>query len=450
MTMKLNILLCLPCLLFLACNCTRSGSGDSSAPGAGDLPNIVYIISDDQAWTDYGFMGHPVIQTPHLDSLASQGRTFTRGYSVAPLCSPSLATLITGVYPQQHGITGNDPAFSFEGKRYGREWMLERRKRYNTWLERFGQYPTVPDLLKEKGYVAFQSGKWWGGSWQDGGFTGGMTHGDPARGGRHGDEGLKIGRKGMQPVFDFIDGAVEQDKPFFLWYLPFLPHAPHNPPDSLLNKYLEKAPSPAIARYWAMCEWLDITVGQLLQKIEEKGLTENTLVVYACDNGWIQNPDKPDAYMPGSKQDPNEMGIRTPLIFKWPGRITPGLDSATLVSTIDIVPTVLAAASVKPSPEMPGLNVLDEKALNGRTAVFAVDFEHDMVSANDPAASLQHRMILTHPWKLILPDPVNEPEKRVQLFNIFKDPHERKDMAESHPEIVRELEDRLDAWWKPH
>src|SRR3546814_4972671 len=88
---------------------------------------------------------------------------------------------------------------------------------------------------------------------------------------------------------DFIDDATTQDKPFFLWYAPFLPHAPHTPPDSLLQKYIDKAPSEAVARYWAMCEWFDQTIGELLQQLENKGLSENTLVIYACDNGWIQD-----------------------------------------------------------------------------------------------------------------------------------------------------------------
>src|SRR3546814_19010810 len=106
--------------------------------------------------------------------------------------------------------------------------MLERRNRLQPWLDRFQQHPTVPQLLADKGYLSFQSGKWWGGHWKDGGFTGGMTHGDPARGGRHGDEGLKIGRDGLKPVFDFIDDATTQDKTFFLCYAPFLPHAPRS------------------------------------------------------------------------------------------------------------------------------------------------------------------------------------------------------------------------------
>src|SRR5690606_30915981 len=114
-------------------------------------------------------------------ALAQQGLTFTRGYVTAPLCSPSLASIITGLYPHQHGITGNDPSLDFEGKRYSSDWQMKRSDLYQPYLEEFQQHPTVPELLKAKGYLSFQAGKWWGKNWKDGGFTHGMTHGDPAK-----------------------------------------------------------------------------------------------------------------------------------------------------------------------------------------------------------------------------------------------------------------------------
>jgi hypothetical protein len=95
------------------------------------------------------------------------------------------------------------------------------------------------------------------GSFQDGGFTHGMTHGDPKRGGRHGDEGLSIGREGMQPVSDFLDLATQEKKPFLLWYAPFLPHTPHNPPKRLLEKHTRPGRAADVAAYYAMCDWFD-------------------------------------------------------------------------------------------------------------------------------------------------------------------------------------------------
>src|SRR5690606_35113902 len=175
-------------------------------PNPLESPNIIFILSDDQAWTDYSFMGHPHINTPNIDELAGESLTFTRGYTTAPVCSPSLASIITGLYPHQNGITGNDPQFPYEGKgpKYRGDWLKQRLPHNQKFIDNFYQNPTLPALLKEKGYLSFQSGKWWEGSWEDAGFTSGMTYGDPEHGGRHGDEGLKIGREGMEPIYGFL------------------------------------------------------------------------------------------------------------------------------------------------------------------------------------------------------------------------------------------------------
>ena len=133
--------------------------------------------------------------------------------------------MATGLFPHQHGITGNDV---FKN--------TDRAKLDLPFREAFHQKQSFIKELVKLGYVAHQSGKWWEGSWKDGGFTHGMTHGDPKRGGRHGDAGLKIGRNGLKPITDFVKLAQKEEKPFLLWYAPFLPHTPHNPPERLLKK----------------------------------------------------------------------------------------------------------------------------------------------------------------------------------------------------------------------
>ena len=175
-----------------------------------------------------------------------------------------------------------------------------------------------------------------------------------------------LGGEGLDPIYNFIEEADSLDKPFFVWYAPFLPHAPHTPPEELEKKYMKLAPTPAIARYWAMCEWFDQTCGDLLDHLDEKQLTEETLVIYVCDNGWIQKPDAPNRFGPRSKQSPYEGGIRTPLMFKWPGKITPKMDTTTLASSIDIIPTILAACELPPDEKLPGVNIIDRKALSER------------------------------------------------------------------------------------
>jgi uncharacterized sulfatase len=394
------------------------------------------IISDDQAWTDFGFMGHPAIQTPNLDRLASQGLVFTRGYVPASLCRPSLATLATGLYPHQHKITSNDPPLGLP-----KEEFLRQRMEQIAYIDRV---PTLPRMLGPKGYVSLQTGKWWEGHFRRGGFTHGMTHGDPKRGGRHGDEGLRIGREGMEPIFRFIEEAG--DRPFFVWYAPFLPHRPHNPPDRLLAKYRDKTDSIHVARYWAMCEWFDETCGELLGFLDKKGLTEETLVVFVTDNGWIQLADA-GGYAPKSKRSPYDGGVRTPIMLRWPGRIEPARDDDTPVISVDLVPTILTACGLAPTADMQGVNLLDRQALGAREAIFGETFTHNAVDIHDPASSLEYRWCIEGRWKLLVPNATNVRDGQVELYDVIADPHEERNLVEENPDRVVHLKSLIDAWW---
>lgn len=410
-------------------------------------PNVVLIVGDDQGWTDYGFMGHERIKTPHLDKLASEGLVFKRGYVPSSLCRASLASMITGLYPHQHKITSNDPPIpkgmtnAQANKDAG---FLKQRQEMIAYIEKV---PTLPRLLEEKGYVSFQAGKWWeGNACRCGGFTEGMTHGDPAKGARHGDEGLKIGRQGLEPVFKFLDLAKKDAKPFFIWYAPMMPHSPHNPPERLFNKYKDKTKSEFVAKYWAMCEWFDETVGELLEKLEKDGQAKDTIVIYLHDNGWIQD-EKSGNYAPKSKRSPYDGGLRTPIIVKWPGQVKPGASERPVLS-IDLAPTILAAAGAKRTSEMTGVHMLDMKVLPARTAIFGEVFEHNAVDIHKPAANLQYRWVVSDNWKLIVPHEPNVMRKP-ELYDLSKDPTETEDLAAKHPERVTELTKKLDDWWKP-
>ncbi|MBE0653092.1 MAG: sulfatase [Bacteroidales bacterium] len=422
-------------------------SGDKNSEKARDAaPNIILILSDDQAWTDYSFMGHDHIQTPNIDRLASKGLTFTQGYVPASLCRPSLASLITGLYPHQHKVLGNDPVMPDREKySWGTEFLIQRAAYNKPVIENFESFETLPELLHNRGYVSFQTGKWWEGVPANSGFDFALTHGDPSRGGRHGDEGLRIGREGMDTIFNFIDYATDKEKPFFLWYAPFLPHSPHTPPDSLLEKYLPLAPTKAVAAYWAMCEFFDITCGQLMDYIDDKGLAGNTLFIYVCDNGWIQDPDKPNEYADPSKRSPYDMGIRTPIMFAWEGVIEPEMNTKELVSSIDIVPTVLDMVGIEKSGDMHGINVLDKAKLNERDVIFGEIYAHDFTTID---SSVYYRIAITDPYKLILPDAVNRPGEVPGLFNLKDDPYEKVNLAGENPQVLQDLTDRIDELWK--
>jgi uncharacterized sulfatase len=433
---------------------------------ADDRPNIVFIISDDHAWMDYSFMGHPQIETPHLDRLAARSAVFERGYVPTALCRPALATLANGMYAHQHRISGNDPTRLPGMARFGGksevlpdEYEALRAKL----IAQIDRYPTIAKLLGQQGYLSHQSGKWWEGNHRRGGFTHGMTRGFPEPGGRHGDDGLKIGREGLGPVTDFIDHAVGEKKPFFVWYAPFLPHTPHTPPDRLLAKYKAKGiESDFVARYYAMVEWFDETCGQLLAHLDARGLTENTLVVYVGDNGWIQKPDA-GGYAPRSKQTANEGGVRQPILYSWPGVIRPGSRGQQLASSIDIVPTALAAAGLPVPSHLPGYNllpVLQAGAPTPRRVVYGETFAHDVPSIERPVASLVYRWVIDGKWKLLLTydgevseryaDSNPRDELRPQLFDLLADPHETTNLASRHPVVVARLADLLHQWWPTH
>ena len=402
-----------------------------------EQPNIVFILSDDQSWTDYSFMGDKNIETPRLDQFAKESLTFTKSYVPTPLCSPSLATIITGLYPKDHGILGND--FVYERVKDRKESRKNRNEVYKPLILAFEEQTTFPDLLKEKGYLSFQTGKWWHGNHKIGGFDYGMTHGDPNRGGRHGDFGLEIGRKGMDTINSYLDLAIREKKPFFLWYAPYLPHRPHNPPQRLLDKYKQKTDSEHLAKYWAMCEWFDETCGQLFDMFEKKGLTENTLFVYVCDNGWAQDPEK-SGYLKHSKRAPYDMGIRTPIMYKWKGKIDPKMDDKTITSSIDMVPTVLDVLGIEKPINLPGISVLDKEALNNRKGIFGEVYAHDFESVEK---SIFYNMAIFPPYKIIVPDSVRKKNEVVQLFNIEEDPFEKNNIAEQNPEIVKDLKNKI-------
>jgi uncharacterized sulfatase len=415
-------------------------------------PNVVFIISDDQAWTDYSFMGHPLIQTPHLDKLAARSALFTRGYVPTALCRPSLATFATGLYTHQHKISGNDPSHALASPNSSEYAALREQL-----ISHIDRHPTLPKLLSQRGYLSHQSGKWWEGSYRRGGFTHGMTRGFPERGGRHGDDGLKIGREGLSPIFHFVDEAAAQQKPFLLWYAPFMPHTPHTPPERLLARYRDKVDSLHVAKYYAMCEWFDETCGQLLDYLDHKGLSQNTLVVYVCDNGWIQNPQA-NGYAPRSKQSPYEAGTRQPIMLCWPGVIQPQKRNE-LVSSIDLVPTILSAAGVKAPANLPGLDLLplvrDGKPL-ARDTIFGEGFAHDIANLEKPEASLLYRWAIEGKWKLLLTydgavgryaSSHPRTERRPQLFDLLADPHEKTNLASEHPEVVARLAQKIAAWW---
>lgn len=390
-------------------------------------PNVILIISDYHGFNDYGFMGHPTVKTPHLDRMAAESLLYTRGY-VMPVCSPTLACLLTGKMPGKNGITGNDLAG--ERSKPGQREVLAGRLHANSLM--------LPKALTDAGYLTFQTGKLWNGTFKDFGFTHGMTN----TAGRHGDAGLDIGRKGMQPIYDFIETAKLENKPFFIWHAPFLPHTPHNPSQKRLAKYKGKGPTPAAEKYFAMVDWLDETTGELDQYLEKNGLKENTVILYLADNGW----DAARGYKANrAKLSPYEMGIRTPMFVRWPEKLKPTRDNSTLAHVIDFAPTILDITGAKKPDDLPGLNLTHREAMMARKNVCIEAYTHDIADLNDPAKSRIADVVIDGWWKLIVPGaakpdrPFSGIPDTTVLYDLKNDPLEKRDLASANPGEIERL-----------
>jgi uncharacterized sulfatase len=236
----------------------------------------------------------------------------------------------------------------------------------------------------------------------------------------------------------------------------------------LAQKYAKTTTSPYVARYWAMCEWFDETCGDLLAHLEREGLAGRTIVIYLADNGWIQAPER-EVFAPKNKTTPFDLGHRTPVLLRWPGRVQPAR-SASLASSLDIMPTICVALGLSPPAGLPGIDLLDASALRNRQYLFGECFTIRSQTLDDPAANLLWRWATDGQWRLIVPRTAEYSQKlrpipsdsfltsdlmetlrgaKPLLYNLDADPAESRNLAEENPAIVARLGSALNASWVP-
>ncbi|MHA2610720.1 MAG: sulfatase family protein [bacterium JZ-2024 1] len=350
--------------------------GEPGKPGAKRKPNILFILTDDQRWDTLGVYGNRSIKTQNLDGLAREGALFLNGFVAAPLCCPSRATFLTGLYPHQTGIVSNEK---------GRTTIPEGVK-------------TVADYLNEAGYITGFVGK----AHLDGGpYRWGFREAPvylPGGGSRHQNpmlivEGNQRALPGkihqneyaeeeyqsnpgepqkveglITPIF--VDAAIrflerhrKDEKPFFLWVATTAPHTPYynDPKFPYLRVLIQPPlgfPDPVLSSedwegYYSTISHLDDHLGRLFHKVKELGLEENTVIIFSSDNG----------YMMGSHQRKGksiwyEESVRVPWIIKWKGKIPAGSIISTPVSSVDFLPTVLEIADIPVPLEYEGKSIL--------------------------------------------------------------------------------------------
>ena len=424
-----------------------------------DRPNIVLILSDDHGWSDFGFMGSDIARTPQIDALAADGFRFSLAFNTGNICRPSLRSILTGYHPPQYDA---------------RVDALRRRTDTNASEPTIRYIETLPRLLAERGYASFQGGKYWEGSFRDGGFSHGLAQPSPTSrdetAARPGDEpkpaalgrfardplyrsaggaGLELGRSTMAPVFRFID--EHQHQPFFVWFAPLLPHKPFDASESDRAPYLEAGLSEAAIGYYANIARLDRRVGELVTHLEERGLRENTLIVVLSDNGWqIERPgSSQDRLMGGvrGKSSIYDRAFRTPLILNWPGQIEPASDDEHVVSTVDLFATLLDVAGVQRLHDRWGESFVPLVAGAGgfeRTRVMAeVSRFRRPKGMRFRTLEDQHALFLrTRDWRFVHFD---EDDERA-LYSMRDDPHETQDLCSVEQALCDEMHTELHAW----
>ena len=459
---------------------------------AAEKPNIVYIVADDQAWMDFGFMGNERVHTPNLDRIAAYAARFTNGYVPSSVCRPSLVSLLTGLYPHQHGVHFNHGPPGNAG--YNRmssaaEYVAVRRREF----ELIRRQKTLPGVLRaEAGYRCLQTGKFWEGHWRNGGFTEGMTvfespppsqtfggirrlaSGETVAHG-NGDIGLQIGRVTMQPIFQFIDDCVDSETPWFVWYAPYLPHQPHDSPERFYDLARERMRSDAAGvlehelPYFASIAQFDESVGQLIEHVDEHGLLKHTVFVFVSDNGWRPSlnpqPNRPEefAHTHRSKRAPFDDGLRTPILIRWDGVIDPATWDAP-TSSLDLMPTLLSIADIPDArqPKTPGMNLMpvcrSHVQPDPNRPIFGEIYPGDATSLDNPSADIAYRWVRRGDLKLIEPHlgqgatkPMGDYLQSTSLFNVRTDPFEMQDLSNKldHRENLEQLKSLLDQWWKP-
>ena len=440
-------------------------------------PNILFILMDDMGWMDTSAYGSEFYETPNIDRLAEMGMRFTDAHAANPLCSPTRASIMTGKYPARLKLTAptghlptnlEEPTVP-ESAGPNQEFLMPGSR---TQLPE-GEY-TIAEALRDAGYHTGFIGKWHLGRepyWPDKhGFdmniAGAHHPGPPSYFSPYGIETIEDGPEGEYLSDRVSDEAIRyieehRDGPFFLCLWHFAVHSPWNAKLDDMEQFFGKVDprgeqhNPLIA---GMHYNVDMNLGRILERIEDLGLAEDTLIIFTSDNGQLRTVPgaagsprnntplsggdhiTSNAPLRGGKAQIWEGGTRVPLIAVWPGVIEPGAICDTTVSTVDFYPTFLemTEATTKSGQILDGeslLPLLTQQGNLSRESIFC-HFPHTPLDAKAPSAYVRKG-----PWKLIRFFELGD-----ELYNLDEDIGETTDLAEGEPEVLAEMQALMDDY----
>jgi len=465
--MKTSLLRLLPALAALA----FSVAPPAVAAGLGTRPNLLFILADDLGWTGLSCYGNKDVATPNLDRLAAQGMRFTQAYADSQ-CSPTRAAFFSGQYGARSGVFK-----VIHEKEPPKAYM--RPPEAN--LAMPPEVATLARTLRGAGYTTGLSGKW---HIADNYLAANLREKD---GGKYFDRygfdfcgaASEINfpeDKAVTAITDDILGFIERskDRPWFAYAAHFTTHTKLTAPKALVEKHAargyKRTTSPAgryaerpTAEYLAMLEHFDNEVGRLLARLDAMKIADNTVIVFAGDNGGMSRMTSCAPLREG-KGSPYEGGIRVPFFVRWPAEVKSGSLSDVPVHVVDLYPTFAALAGATPpaNHKLDGENLLPLWRQTGalkRTALYWHMPTYTVMYARTPCA-----VIRDGDWKLIhwfgdyldtkgfTPDDMPYGKlltgPRTELYNLRDDLSETKDLAAAQPEKTKQLKAALEAWWR--
>jgi len=432
---------------------TAFASAASLRPQPGRSPNIVFILADDLGWTDLGCFGSTFYRTPHIDRLAKEGMRFTSAYAACPVCSPTRAAILTGRYPARMHLT---------------DWIPGRippgvKMRVPDWTPHLPLLEiTTPEALSNTNYISADIGKW---------HLGNAEHYPENQGFSLNFAGTHLGSPpnyfspyGISNVPDTVKGEYLTDRltsealrfldqsrqrPFFLYLAHYAVHTPLEAKPEMAARYRDRIrPGQAHSHpvYAAMIESVDESVGRVMAKLDELGLTRNTVIIFTSDNGGVVGRRHITSNEPLREEKGTlyEGGIRVPAIIRWPGVTAPGSVSDVPITSVDYFPTILEMAGLEPPAPVDGVSLAP--LLKGRT------IDRGAIYWHYPHYNFHQPLIPTRPcgairkggYKLI----EFYEDNAIELYNLKDDIGERQNLVRTHREKAAELRSGLAAWRK--